>query len=254
MRSPRSPKIISLVALTAISFSISSRALYAQIPNQPSAGNPGMGMILFPVQRGADGQQYIITRAGYKVAVPGIGIDPNATQLAAFQDAQNNFYYINRNGQSTPVSAQQMQSVMAQVQQQQMMRQGGMGQYPQAMPYGGQPAGYPPQAAAPVAAAAPAAAPQQSSSGSSGNSAMVSGLAAAGGAAMGAGLVNMMNNNNNEQYPGGYGYGGTPYGQPIYKEPTSGQYYYKNAATGANSYVTPTASTSSYYNQYEQQQ
>ena len=63
----RSPKIISLVILTAISFSMSSPMLHAQIPNQP-AGNPGMGMILFPVQRGANGQQYIITRAGYQIA------------------------------------------------------------------------------------------------------------------------------------------------------------------------------------------
>jgi hypothetical protein len=235
-------RIVATVVLTAISFSFLGKEVGAQMPNQAPAGNPGMGMILFPVERATDEQQYITTRAGYKVALPGIGIDPNATQLATFQDAQNNFWYVNKNGQPTPVSAEQMQSVMAQIQQQQVMRQG---QYPQ----------YPQQASAPVQTAAPqpqqSTAPQQSSgSGSSGNSAMVSGLAAAGGAALGAGVVNAINNNNNNQYP--YGYGGVPYGQPIYRQAT-GQYYYNNAA-GAHTYVTPNTNTTAYFNQYEQQQ
>lgn len=252
-------QIVQLGALTAVTFSLSSGKLYAQMPNQMAAGQPvagqamgnqGLGMILLPVQMGPDGQQYITTRAGYQVAVPGLGIDRNASQIAAFQDAQNNFWYINKNGQPTPVSAQQMQSIMGQVQQQQMQRQAEMNRYPQAMP---NQATYPPQAAP----AAPAAQTPAPSSGSgSGNSAMVSGLAAAGGAAVGAGLVNAINNNNNEYPHPSYGYGGVPYGQPIYRQP-NGQYYYNNPAASANAgrtYVTPNANTTPYFNQYEQQQ
>jgi hypothetical protein len=250
----RSPKILSFIALMAISFSIASPVLYAQMPNQPvasvPAANPGIGMILFPVQRGADGQQYLTTRAGYQVALPGLGIDPNATQVAAYQDAQNNFWYINRNGQPTAVSPPQMQNIMSQIQQQQMMRQS-------AMPKEG---GYPPQSMPPPQA--PTAAPQQStvinnpapSSGASGSSALGTGLSAGLGAAVGAGLSNAIYNNNNNQYPyGGYGYGGMPYGTPVYREP-SGQYYYNNpAANGTKVYVAPNASNTPYFNQYQQQ-
>ncbi len=241
----RPQNLVSLAALIALSLPVTSTSVGAQMPNQMSAGNPGVGMILLPVERGTDGQQYITTRAGYKLAIPGVGISPDATQIATFQDAKNNFWYVNKNGQPTPVSQEQMQNFMGQMQQQQMMRQSGYG-----MPQGGYPQQQPMQQAAPAAAAPVAAAPAAAPSSGSGNSALISGLSAAGGAALGAGVVNAFNNNNN-QYPYG-SYGGVPYGQPIYKAPT-GQYYYNNPS-GAQTAVVPTSSTSQYFNQYEQQQ
>jgi len=215
----------------------------AQMPQQAASPNQQLGMIFYPVERGADGQQYITTRAGYKVAVPGLGIDPNASQIAVYKDPQNNFWYVDKNNTPTPVSAQQMQSVMAQMQNQAMQR--GQVQYAQPMQTA------PAQAAAPAATAAPATQQSNNNGNNSGNTAMMSGLAAAGGAALGAGVVNAYNNNNNQNYPyanGAYAYHGVPYGQPIYKEPT-GQYYYANQS-GAHVPITTTSSTEPYFNQY----
>ncbi len=216
------------------------------MPQQMANPNQQVGMILYPVERGQDGQQYITTRAGYKVAVPGLGIAPDANQISVFTDPQNHFWYVDKNGNPTLVSAQQMQSVMSQIQGQAMQRgQAQYNQYPQTMPYQGMPPQnmYPAQTPTTTAAAAPAA----HSNNNSGSSAMVTGLAAAGGAAMGSMITNSMYNNNN-QYPN---YNGMPYGQPIYKEPT-GQYYYANQA-GQHVPVTPTAATAPYFNQYSQQ-
>lgn len=103
----------------------------AQMPQQATSPNQQMGMIFYPVERGTDGQQYITTRAGYKVAVPGLGIEPNASQIAVYKDAQNNFWYVDKNNTPTPVSPQQMQSVMVQMQNQAMQR--GQVQYAQPM-------------------------------------------------------------------------------------------------------------------------
>jgi len=236
-----------ILAPVAISFLLSNVISLAQMPQQYA--NPNQtAMIFYPVELGPDGKQYITTKAGYKVSVPGLGIAPNAGQIAVYRDPQNNFWYVDKNGNPTPVSPQQMQSVMSQMQTQSMQRgQVQYGQYPQRMPpqnmYG--------QAAAPAAAAAPVAAapsqPQQSSNNNNGSSALMTGLAAAGGAAMGSMVTNSMYNNNNSQY----GYGGVPYGAPVYKQP-DGQYYYANQA-GKPVYVAPNSTNAAAYNEYDKQ-
>ncbi len=243
-----------IVTPIAISFLLSNAFTLAQMPQQypQQSANPNQtAMMVYPVELGPDGRQYITTRAGYKVTVPGLGLAPNASQIAVFRDPQNNFWYVDKNGNQTPVSPQQMQSVMSQMQAQSMQR--GQVQYGQGVPsqnmYG--------QAAAPVAAAATAAPvaasqPQQSSNNNSGNNgantAMMTGLAAAGGAAMGSMVTNSMYNNNNNS---GYGYGGIPYGAPVYKQP-NGQYYYADQA-GKPVYVAPNSTNTAALNQYAQQ-
>jgi hypothetical protein len=228
----------------AVSCVLSNAISLAQMPQQYA--NPNQtAMIFYPVQTGPDGQQSIYIKAGYKLTIPGLGIAPNASQIAVYRDPQNNFWYVDKNGNPTPVSAQQMQSVMSQIQTQSMQRgQVQYGQYPQGMPpqnaYG--------QTSAPVAAAPPPApaAPAQSSN-NNGSSAMMTGLAAAGGAAMGSMVTNSMYNNNNSQY----GYGGVPYGTPVYKQP-NGQYYYADQA-GKPVYVAPNSTNAAAYSQYDKQ-
>jgi hypothetical protein len=248
-------RALFIVAPVALSFLLNNAYCVAQMPQQ--FANPNQtAMMVYPVELGPDGRQYITTRAGYKVTVPGLDLAPNASQIAVFRDPQNNFWYVDKNGSQTPVSPQQMQSVMSQMQAQSMQHgQAQYNQYPQGMPpqnmYG--------QAAAPMAPAATAAPvaasqPQQSSnnnnnSGNNGtNTAMMSGLAAAGGAAMGSMLTNSMYNNNNNS---GYGYGGIPYGTPVYKQP-NGQYYYNDQA-GKAAYVQPNSTNTAALNQYAQQ-
>src|SRR5277367_753161 len=96
----------------AISYLLSNAVTFAQMPQQmpQQYANPNQtAMIFYPVELGPDGRQYITTKAGYKVTVPGLGIAPNAGQIAVYRDPQNNFWYVDKNGSPTPVSPQQMQ-------------------------------------------------------------------------------------------------------------------------------------------------
>ena len=145
-----------IITPLALSFLLNNAFTLAQMPQQYA--NPNQtAMIFYPVQMGPDGQQAIYTKAGYRLTIPGLGIAPNASQIAVYRDPQNNYWYVDKNGNPTPVSAQQMQSVMSQIQTQSMQRgQVQYGQYPQG--------GMPPQnmygQPAPAATAtAPAAAP-----------------------------------------------------------------------------------------------
>lgn len=138
--------------------------------------NSQTSMEIFPIQRGYDGAQFIVTKAGYLVSLPGLGIAPDATQIAAYRDEQNNTWYIDRDGIPVKLTPEQIQWGMAQINQQAAQQQSQMQQ--------------------PV---------NQGSSGV--GSALGTGLAVAGGMVAGAALSGAMYNNN---------YYGIPYGVPVY--------------------------------------
>lgn len=214
---------------------------------QTSQNNTATGQIsmsILPVQKGEDGQQYIITKAGYKVTVPGLGIAPDAKEVAVYKDGANNYWYVDRKGTAQKVSHDQLQWTMAQINQQAAAK----GMSGMAMKEG-MPSQMVPSAQMPteqtntpnviVQNSVPAG---QYASNASGSTAMMSGVAAMGGAMAGSAMVGSMYNNNN-------GYHGIPYGTPCYNE--GGQRYYY----GANGVRVPIAAdaNNAYLNQWDNQ-
>ncbi len=145
-----------LIGVTGMSLSL-PLAASSQQSTQPAQVSP-ITMTLYPVQRGSDGKQYITTKAGYKVVIPGLGIAPNAQQVAAYRDADNNYWYINAKNQPTKLTAEQLQWTVDQMnlqaeaqnnalRQQIAAQQGGMqqGGMPQQTGYVQQGGGYPQQ-------------------------------------------------------------------------------------------------------------
>jgi hypothetical protein len=91
----------------------------AQVGNQ--AGSPGnistngITMMLYPVVRGADGNQYLVTPSGKQVTIPGLALAANATQVPVYRDNANNFWYTNMNGQQVAVTPQQLEIALQQI-------------------------------------------------------------------------------------------------------------------------------------------
>src|SRR5215470_7227659 len=100
--------VLSLLLAPAVSGPVQS-----QSSNQ--SGASGISMIMYPVQRGSDGLQYLITPAGHRVHIPGLGIAPNASQVSVYRDASNQFWYTNINGQTTAVTPKQLEWAQAQI-------------------------------------------------------------------------------------------------------------------------------------------
>ncbi len=253
---------LSIIGLVLFCLSCSG-PVQAQNSQPMQAANPDISMSLYPVEKGADGQQYIITKAGYKITVPGLGIAPNATDIAVYRDGQNHFWYVDKNGATQPVSQSQLQWTMAQINHQQAMRnieaqrnmppssiQPNMMGTP-GMMQGSvmQPAMMQPGMMVPGQTMAGQTTPNviinnqqpatQSSSGAS--SAMVSGLAAGGGAMLGSMIGSSMYDHNSY---------GMPYGVPMYN--SAGHYYY-NGANGEH-YEVPYDHANPYMNQWNRQQ
>jgi hypothetical protein len=196
-------------------------------PSNAQSPDAQVGMILFPVQRDQNNRQYIISRMGYKLDIQGVGIAKDAKQIAVYQDNQNNYWYINKKGQPTPVNQTQMAKLSAQIQAQQVNNAN-----PNPNPNQNQNVTINNQAPA---------------SSGGGSSALGTGLAAMGGA-MGGAAIGAAMTNSAYSHP----YYGVPYGQPIYKAPSSGNYYYKGSS-GNNVVVAPTKQTNAMFNQYNQQ-
>jgi hypothetical protein len=178
-----------------------------------------VSMSIFPVVRDQAGQQAIITKAGYKVLVPGLGIAPDATGIAVYQDKQNHFWYEDKNGATVPVSEQQLQWTYAQIKEQQVQRETAAQSPPTVNIQNSQPA---------------------SNGSSMAGTAAVSGLASMGGAMAGSAMASSMYNSN---------YHGIPYGTPCYND--AGRAYYRGA-TGERVAV-PMDSANPYLNQWGRQ-
>ncbi len=204
-----------------------------------------VSMCMYPVVKGPDGKQNIITKAGYEVHIPGLGIAPDANQIALYGDGQKNFWYVDKDGRSVKMTDQQVEWGLAQINQQAQARQSAMMHGQATISHAG--ATPPPimvpstpqtayvQQPAPTVVVQNAAPASQSSAV---GSAAVTGLAAAGGAMAGAAISNSLYRNN---------YYGVPYGAPVYHH--GGKYYY-NGANGKKVYVAPNAH---YTNQWNQQ-
>ncbi len=100
----------------------------AQPVNQ--ANNSGISMTIYPVVRQPDGNQYLITPSGKQVTVPGLVIAPNATQVSVYHDLANRYWYTAMNGQQVPVTPEQLEAAISQINAQ----SGGGGMPPQMMP------------------------------------------------------------------------------------------------------------------------
>jgi len=205
-----------------------------QQPNLPAGEINGVTMTIFPVQRGTDGQQFITTKAGFKITVPGLGIAPDANEIAVYRNVQNKFWYINKAGVTQAVTDAQLQWTKAQINQQQAMRTIQNQENAAAL----QP---------PTLAQQFAQQPQtvivnnnnnQPSSG--GSNAAITGLAAATGAMAGAAIGSSM-------YDGDYH--GIPYGAACY---TNAGHSYYNTANGAHEISQHTDNP--YVNQWNRQQ
>jgi len=202
--------VLSLLLAPAVSGPVQS-----QSSNQ--SGASGISMIMYPVQRGSDGLQYLITPAGHRVHIPGLGIAPDAAQVSVYRDQSNQFWYINLNGQVTAVTPQQLEWASAQIKAQ-----------------SGAPPALPSQSSVP---GANMMAPQSGTPGQMPGS---------------AGPSSSPDNSyysSNQAYSGGFN--GIPYGTPINME-GSGQYSY-TGPNGDRQYVSPTPQNSAQFSQWQKQ-
>src|SRR5215470_17552436 len=103
--------VLSLLLAPAVSGPVQS-----QSSNQ--SGASGISMIMYPVERGSDGLQYLITPAGHRVHIPGLGIAPDAAQVSVYRDQSNHFWYTNLKGQVTAVTPEQLDFASAQINEQ----------------------------------------------------------------------------------------------------------------------------------------
>jgi len=207
--SKKSILAISLAASLSMTFASDALAQGGQPVGQTS-------MTLYQVVTDNSGQQYIVTKAGPKLPLPGAGLPPGTQQVAIYRDQANNYWYTDRNGRPVEISAQQLQSYLNKLYASQGQGSNNNNN----------------------------SSNSSNSSSGRGLGALGTGLAAAGGAAAGAAITNSYYNNNDY-------YHGVPYGVPIYRA-ANNQPYYVN--TGGNQvYVNNSVHNSSVMNQWNQQ-
>lgn len=208
----------SLLSVTALFGITAFEQAFAQ-------GAPdGMAMTLLPVIH-EHSHEFIITPRGYKVQIPGTGLARNASQVAVYQDPQQNFWYINKRGEPTQVPPNVMQSVYAQVQAQMN------GSVP------GAPAG---SSQAPVQQTTIVQQPSTTGAGAAA-------LGAFAGAATGAALTNPAPYYNHPYY-------GVPYGKPVYHggvNNSGNSYYYYN--NGQKQYVNANNNNQKVFSEFNKQ-
>ena len=234
-------RFVAAVCIFAFSSVSASNKALASSELKDGATPDQISMCIYPILKDNDGKQYIVTRAGYKVHVPGLGISPQATAIALYGDGAGNFWYVDKKGRTQKMTDKQVQWGLAQFNQQAVMaqQQGGMPQQQGGMPQQqvmqqAPQAGYVqeqgPSDQQPQVVVVQGAAPAAQGSSSGGASALATGLAAAGGAMAGTALTNSLYNHGN--------YYGVPYGQPVYN---AGGRYYCNGANGSRAYIPPNA-------------
>ena len=182
--------------------------------------DPNVQMIVFPIAKQGS-QQFIVTPKGFHLAIPGKGIDKNAKEVVVYQDAEKNYWYINKHGEPTPVDPQVLQSVYAQAQQQANAANAAQmaGQYqggPPPQQYTGQP---------PVQQTTIVEQPNNSGGGSGTGAALAGMAGVAGGMVAGAAMSGAWSNPS---------YYGVPYGTPLYHGEGGNNYYMNN---GNKAYV-----------------
>ena len=201
-------------------------------PGAPGQSSPQVAMIMLRVEHNK-GKDFIITPKGLRAQVPGKGIASNAKAVAVYQDPQQNFWYIDKHGEPTPVRPEVVQSAMAQFQAQIQQNQmatpnlgGGIAQ---------------PGNGAPVQQTTIV---QQPAGGGGGGGAGAMGAAsmAMSGTALGMSIGAMANSGHNSFY-------GVPYGHPIYND--NHHYYYNNNSKKV--FVNPNTNNKAYFDQFNKQ-
>jgi hypothetical protein len=221
-------------------------AMAQQAGSSPSSGvasqaaaqpNSQLAMIMLRVEHNK-GKDFIVTPRGLRAQVPGKGISSKATAVAVYQDPQQNYWYIDKNGEPTAVRPQVVQSVMAQfnaeVQQTQAVAPSASGVTGTAGTAGGAPVQQTTIINQPPAGG--------TSGGGGGAGAMGMASMAMGGTALGMSIGALANSSN-------HGYYGVPYGRPIYQD--NHRYYYNNDSKKA--YIAPNSNNKEYFNQFDKQ-
>jgi hypothetical protein len=200
--------LLSLLFFATIFSVIRPTLAQQQQPEIAPAQNPQVAMIMLRIEHNK-GRDYIITPKGFRAQVPGKGIASNAKAVAVYQDQQQNYWYIDKHGEPTPVKPQVVQSCMAQFQAQIQKNQAAQNFAGGTVQMGN--GGAPVQQTTIV---------QQPSSGGGSGAGAAMGVAsmAMSGAAMGMSIGALSNS--------GHNYYGVPYGHPIYQD--NHHYYYNN--------------------------
>lgn len=219
----RDIKRFIVTALSATLMTASSGVILAALgQEQPMPGGANVSMILFRIVS-KDGKKFLETPTGEMLQVDKSKIGRDATTLAVYRDGANNVWYINKDGQPTPVPPQRVQQAIATIYAQREAK--GMttmpppGAAPPQYGYPAPPAGYP--YPYPPSSTTIIQEPSNNNNSNGAASMAVTGLAAAGGALAGAAIGDAMY----APY-GGYHYNGVPYGTPIYHDGARG--YYNN--------------------------
>lgn len=194
---------ISKTIILAISLAVSltmTLAIDVQAQNGQPVGQTSM--TLYQVVTDKSGQQYIVTKAGPKLPLPGAGLPPGTKQVAIYRDQANNYWYTDRNGTPVEISAQQLQNYLNNL----------------------------------YASQGQESSNNNNSSSGRGLGALGTGLAAAGGAAAGAAITNSYYNNND--YYHGVPYGVPIYraanNKPYYVNTGGNQVYVNNSVNNSS--------------------
>ncbi len=210
---------ISLAATLSLTFAFD---VQAQTQDAQPVGQTSM--TLYQVVTDNSGQQFVVTKAGPKVPLPGAGLPPGTQQVAIYRDQASNYWYTDRNNSPVEVTAAQLQGYLNRLYASHQAPQQQQQQQPQQVTNNYN---------------------SGSSSSGSGMGMLGTSMAAAGGAMAGAAISNSMYNNNDY-------YHGVPYGVPMYRNASNNQAYYRNAS-GNNVYVNNSEKNAAVMNQWNQQ-
>ncbi len=180
------------------------------------------------------GQRYLQTPTGEVLPIKGDQLAHDATAVAIYRDVNNNYWFINKQGQPTSIPPEKVQWAINEISTQRLAKestgpQSGSYQSNGTNPSNGQ---------APVQQTTIIQQPS-SGSGSSGMGMLGAGVAAAGGAMLGSMVGSAIDGNH---------YYGMPYGTPMYRDNHGGYYMNKgNKVYVNNSHTEPVV------NQWKQQ-
>lgn len=217
-----------LVAFTLFT-TVSSTVALAQ-ERSPDAGpiSGNVTMTLFKIIE-QKGKKYLETPTGETVPIAGKHLAKDASLVAVYRDSQNNYWFINKDGQPTAIPPQKVQWAVSEISEQRLAKEqtqaalaaqaAGSSQYPTGQ--------------APVQQTTIIQGPGNAGGSGSGASMVGTGLAAAGGAMLG-GLIG------DAMYDGNHYYG-IPYGTPMYRGGAA-PFYADNSGNRVyvnNSHITP---------------
>jgi len=198
------------IAVLIVSLFVPILGANAQLPQAP--GSDQVTMMLFKIVK-SKGQKYLVTQTGDRIPISGENLAKDATTVAVYRDASQNYWFINKEGAPTPIPPQKVQWAINVVKSERAAEFQGYQPVQNTVP----------GSTAPVQQTTIIQSPQ---SGSSGGGAVVTAAAAMGGGLLG-GMIGGAIDDNNHYY-------GMPYGAPMYHD-GAGVYHYN--PSGSRVYV-----------------